>query len=240
MSANKSFRIGCAVAALLAAGATSAWADTSAREAALNGVWAPATAAGKALLDVDGKTPPLNDAGKKLYEQRSAQLAKGDTSYDVSKKCKPIGFPRSLWDGSPFDLQVQPKLVFFGYTWNRNHRTAAFRDKLPAVQIARYYGLSAAHWDGNTLVVDSEGFNGNTLLDTKGLPHSEDMTLTERYEPSADDKQLKVRLTVTDPMYYSKPWDTVVTFNKVPDGRIKEDVCELHSKFYKGLFPGND
>jgi len=207
---------------------------------AINGVWAPTTAAGHPLLDSHGAMPPLLPAARALYQQRRAQLARGDTSYDLSVKCKPMGFPRVLWDGGPFDIQIQPKLVFLGYTWNRNHRTADVGTGAPVPQIPRYYGTSIAHWDGDALVVDSAGFKDTTLLDSSGLPHSDQLTISERYLPEASGQGLEVRLHLTDPVYYQKPWDVTLHFHKVPEGRILEDVCEQHAAFYKGLFPGND
>jgi hypothetical protein len=213
-------------------------AATPAREAALNGVWAIAVPVGNQLLAADGKAPPLNAAGKKLYAERMAKLAKGDKSFDLSQKCKPIGFPRSLWDGGPFDIQVQPNLVFMGFTWNRNHRMVNFSDAEPKLQVPRYYGTGSARWDGNALVIISGLYNENSLLDSSGLPFSEDMMLTERYSVSNGGKSLRVKLTVKDPNYYSKAWDAVVAFNKVPNGRIQEDVCQLRSDFYKDLLKG--
>lgn len=205
------------------------------REAALNGVWKLATPVGKVLKDSKGAIPPLNAEGKKIYDKRKAQLAKGDTTFDLSVKCKPIGFPRALWDGSPFDIQVQSDLVFFGYTFNRNHRTAKYGPGLPKLQIPRYYGTSAARWDGDTLVVESGMFNENSMLDSTGLPLSDGMTLVERYKPINGGKKLEVNLTITDAKYYTKPWEVAVTFDKVPNGRIVEDVCQERSPFYKDL-----
>lgn len=207
----------------------------SAREAALNGVWSLETPASKALLDSKGAAPPLLPKAKTLYDKRRAQLAQGDTSFDLSVKCKPMGFPRVLWDGGPFDIQMQPRLVFFGYTWNRNHRTAQFADQLPKLQIPRYYGTSAARWEDDTLVIESGLFNAHTLLDSSGLPHSEDMMLVEHYRSLDNGNRLEIRVVIEDPNYYSKPWDVRFTYERVPSGRILEDVCQQRSPFYKEL-----
>lgn len=207
---------------------------------ALNGVWAPTRSAAQPLRDSQGARPPLLPAARALYQQRQAQLARGDRSFDLSLKCKPMGFPRVLWDGGPFDIQIQPKLVFLGYTWNRNHRTADIGTGMPSPQIPRYYGTSIAHWDGASLIVESAGFKDTTLLDSAGLPHSDQLTLSERYSVDASDHTLEVQLMLTDPVYYQRPWDVTLHFHKVPEGRILEDVCEQHAAFYKGLFPGND
>jgi len=205
------------------------------RQAALNGVWELTSPGESKLLDASGKTPPLNAEGKALYQERSALLSKGDTSFDKSKMCKPIGFPRVLWDGSPFDIQVQNRLVFFGYTFNRNHRMVNFEEGAPVPQIPRYYGTSTAQWDGDTLVVQSAMFNTNSILDAAGLPFSEDMMIRETYRPYNGGQNLEVSLEITDPTYYTKPWEVTVDFRKVENGRILEDVCQEHSDFYRDL-----
>jgi hypothetical protein len=207
------------------------------REAALDGVWTLAGPAGQPVRAADGSVPPLSAAGKAVYSKHMAQLVSGDTSFDLSTKCKPLGFPRILWDGGPFDIQVQDGVVFFGYTWNRNHRLAYFANALPPLQVPRFYGTTAAHWDGDTLVIDSGLYNENTLLDSAGLPHSEEMMLRERYRTRDDGRRLTVRVTVTDPKYYTRPWDIVVNYDKDRRGRIAEDVCEERSAFYRDLLP---
>ncbi|MGC3982602.1 MAG: hypothetical protein QM808_15240 [Steroidobacteraceae bacterium] len=215
------------------------WAGPTAtpKEAAVTGIWKMTTPAFKELKDANGKAPPLNEDGKKLYAERKAKLAKGDKSFDLSEKCKPMGFPRVLWDGQPFDMQVNTdKQVFQSYSFNRNHRLfVKWSDKLPRLQIPRYYGTSAAQWDGDALVIRSGMYNENSMLDSSGLPLSDSMVITERYIPSKDGKKLEVRLNIDDERYYSKPWDVSVKFEKVPNGRIPEDVCQLRSEFYKTL-----
>lgn len=208
-------------------------AEPSKREAALNGVWQLATPAAKALRTADGKAPPLLPAAQKIYDERKALLARHDTSFDPTYRCKPMGFPRSLWDGAPFDLQIQPALVFMGFTWNRQHRALDFAAKLPPLQGPRYFGTSVARWEGDTLVVESQGYNDPTLLDSSGLPHAENMHLLERYSSAAGGKELEVRITITDPETYSKPWEVAMKYTRVPGGRILEDVCEDRLELYK-------
>lgn len=228
------------LASTVVASVAMAGAKATPEEAALTGVWQLSTKVGAQLKDANGKAPPLNAEGQKLYDQRKAALAKGDTSYDLSEKCKPMGFPRVLWDGSPFDMQViTSEAVFQGYTFNRNHRVfVEWSDKMPSLQIPRFYGTSSAHWEGKTLVVLSGMYNENSLLDRSGLPSSESMTLVERYVPGKGGKTMEVRLTITDEKYYTKPWDVSVKFKRVPNGRIDEDVCQTRSEFYKPLMKG--
>ena len=213
----------------------SAQTRPGAREVAFDGLWALATPVGSRLHAAGGGEPPLTREGRALYLERQARRARGDDYFDGSARCKPIGFPRVLWDGAPFDLQIQPRLVFFGYTWNRNHRIVAFSADPPALQIPRYYGNSTARWDGDALVVRSRLFPGTTLLDASGLPHSENMALTERYHALEGGHRLDVRITIDDPAWYTRRWDVHLRFDRVPDGRIAEDVCETRSEFYRSL-----
>ena len=242
MSMRPIQKLGAALFATASLAATTARAGVTAtpQEAAINGIWKLATPGFKELKTVDGKAPPLNALGRKLYEAHKAQLAKGDDSFDLSgERCKPMGFPRVLWDGGPFDMQVLTgQQVFQGYTFNRNHRLfVTWSDQLPTLQIPRYYGTSAAHWEGSTLIVNSGLYNSNQLLDKSGLPVSNDLRLVERYIPQDGGKRMQVRLTIDDKTYYTRPWQASVTLERVPDGRIDEDVCELRSPFYLKLMP---
>ncbi len=230
------FMVGSALLATIAAAGVKATGS----EAALNGVWRLATPPFTELKDAQGNPPPLNAAGATLYTQRKSLLARGDSTFDLSRKCKPMGFPRVLWDGGPFDMQVVTgEQVFQGYTFNRNHRVIVdWGTDLPRLQIPRYYGTSAAHWEGTTLVIRSGLYNDSALLDASGLPLGEDLQLEERYVPGSDGKTLEVRLRITDSKFYQRPWEASVRFERVPDGRIEEDVCQERSEFYRELMKG--
>lgn len=69
-----------------------------------------------------------------------------------------------------------------------------------------YVGDSVGRWEGNTLVVDTIGFNGNFELDASGLPTSPQLHTVERITKSADGKRVAIQVTLTDPKYYSAPF----------------------------------
>ncbi|MGC3982337.1 MAG: hypothetical protein QM808_13895 [Steroidobacteraceae bacterium] len=199
-----------------------------------NGVWRITNAVTQ-LRTADGKEPPLLPEAKQLYEQRKAQYQKKDTSYDASTvTCKPMGHPRIMYDSRefPFEIQQTEKEVFFGYQWNRLMRYIHI-GKPQKVLIPLYFGGSEGKWDGNTLVAEVQGLHGDTLLDASGMPHSEDMLLTERYSLKNGGKQMEVRITFNDPATFSKPWDALLVFDKVPGGQIEEDVCVERLKLFK-------
>lgn len=87
-----------------------------------------------------------------------------------------------------------------------------------------WMGQSAGHWEGDILVVDSQGFNDLTTLDAAGLPHSTEMRLTERIR-KLDADTLEDVITINDPKTYTRSWSTRVTYRRQPGLRLKEYVC---------------
>lgn len=199
-----------------------------------SGVWRVATEV-KELRTVEGKEPPLLPDAKKIYEQRKAQLKKGDKSFDLaSTQCKPLGEPRIMYESKqfPFEILQTDRQVFFGYQWNRLIRYIQM-NKPQNVLIPLYFGGSEGKWEGTTLVAEVQGLHENVTLDAAGMPHSEDIRMTERYSLKNNGKQMQVRITFNDPATFSKPWDAVFNFDKVPGGQIEEDVCVERIKMFK-------
>ena len=97
--------------------------------------------------------------------------------------------------------------------------------KLEADPERTWMGYSVGRWEGDTLVVDSFGFNDRTWLDARGLPHTEALRTTERYRRRTFG-QLQVELTVTDPGAFAKSWTVTYDLQFQPDSEMVEGVCE--------------
>jgi len=197
----------------------------------LTGVWS-ITSDDSTLKTVDGKTPPLTPAAAAIYKKHLAEAAKGDHSFDGMRTCLPPGLPRLMLEKEPFEIMQRDKAVYFVSQVNRLPRRAYFNEKLPTDVDPEYLGFSVAKWDGDTLVIDSAGFRDITLLDDSGLPHSEDLHLTERYTLSKDGKELHARFTIEDPKTFTRPWEARAEYKKLPGYEIPEEVCadQLASK----------
>ena len=100
-----------------------------------------------------------------------------------------------------------------------------------------WMGYSVGKWDGDTLVIESRGFNDKAALDALGHPHSEALHLTERYH-RRDFGHLDVQLTVDDPKVYTRPFTIQYTELFQPDTDILESVCEENERDVKHL-PGH-
>ena len=87
-----------------------------------------------------------------------------------------------------------------------------------------WMGYSVGRWEGDTLVVESFGFNDRTWLDHDGHPHTEALRMTERYR-RRDFGNLDIEVTLSDPAVYSKPWTVSVRAELAPDTEMIEWVC---------------
>jgi len=198
-----------------------------------NGVWQVSKPTPR-LLTVAGKTPPLLPAAAASYAKTSAQLAAGDRSFDPSSTiCKPPGEPRTQNEGMPFDITQGLNRIIIGYQWNRLVRFISVGKNVAPLG-PTYFGTSNAHWNGKTLVVDVTGFNNEFFLDQAGMPHSDQLQLTEYYSLIDRGSVLREKIHFVDPETFSRPWDTVLTYNKLPGARIQEDICEVRIGLYKG------
>lgn len=195
----------------------------TAAQARFNGAWLVDDGVDR-LLTEDGKIPPLLPAARVVYEEHLRRRAAGDVSFDTSTWCSSPGLPRLMLIDYPFEILVRPDVVAFHYEWNRWGRLVEMNIDELEVLYPSPIGVSLGHWEGETLVIDTRGVIDTALLDTAGLPHSEDMVLTERLRVLPDGR-LENRLTVDDPATYAAPWTARVVYQPQFSTTIDEDVC---------------
>jgi hypothetical protein len=191
-----------------------------------NGVWQVIEPVVQ-IKTTEGAEPPLRPEALRTYRARSAQRNANNRAFDATLQCKPMGEPRTAYDpdGGPFEILVNPKVVAFGYTWNRMIRFVYINSAPPDPIGPTYYGTANAHWQGKSLVIEARGFHDQTLLDAAGMPHSEQLKLTERYTLIKQGRELQEVLRFDDPGVFARPWQTTVVYRKLPEAQIQEDVC---------------
>ncbi len=178
------------------------------------------------IRTVDGKLPPMTSAAATRYAAAVRARKAGKPDFDTIQTCKPHGFPRILFAAYPLEILQEPKQVTFIHEIHHMPRMVYLDLTLPKLDDMdpNWMGLSAGHWDGDTLAVESQGFNDLTTLDAAGLPHSTQMKVSERLR-KLDGDTIEDVITITDPKTYTKPWSTRVTYRRQPGLRLKEYVC---------------
>jgi Carboxypeptidase regulatory-like domain len=92
-----------------------------------------------------------------------------------------------------------------------------------------WMGHSVGHWEGDTLVIDTVGFNDRSWLDAQGHSHTEMMRVTERFR-RPDLGHLEIEFTIDDPGAYAKPWVIKRISDLDPKDEIGEYVCTENNK----------
>jgi hypothetical protein len=143
---------------------------------------------------------------------------------DPILRCDPIGMPRII--GGAFEIIQIPGRILLYFESESVHREIWMDGReLPKDPDPTWYGYSVGKWDGDTLIVDTIGFNDKSWIDSWGNPHSEDMHVVERYR-RVDRNTLELRMTVTDPKAYTAPlMSNPKTFTLHPKYELVESLC---------------
>jgi hypothetical protein len=152
------------------------------------------------------------------------------SKFDYTGHCLPQGMTRSM--NSPFPIEIiqtAKRVAILFEAWNVFHVIPTDGRAFPASIEPTWIGTSIGHWDGDTFVVETRGFNGKTNLDTVGHQHSEQMRLTQRFIRT-DKTHMAYEVIVDDPVFYAKPWKNVRTFTLRPDWELMEYSCMENNK----------
>jgi len=191
-----------------------------------------------ALNETSNNRPPMTPWGLEKFRKTKTGDANALTNgthpnqkdwNDPIRWCDPTGFPRIMWNPTPAGMRLaqtdEEVIQFF-----QNNRV--WRDiwtdgrNLPDADAdSRWYGYSVGRWEGDTFVVNSNNFTDTSWLDQYGSPHSDQMTVEERYR-RVDHDTIEFNLTIDDPKTYTKTWYAEPRTIKLKPGvEIPESFC---------------
>jgi hypothetical protein len=175
------------------------------------------------LVDFKPEETPLRPEAAELLRQRGR---------NPSNVCGGIfGIPLAGLLSEPIKIVQAPRETMVLYEVDNLHRQI-FTDgrALPKeFDLPAYLGYSTGHWDHDTLVVETAGFNDKTLLDTMGHTHSESLRVVERFH-RRDFGHLDIEMTFDDPKTYTKPFTIKIPHELLPDTDIFEMYCNENEK----------
>jgi hypothetical protein len=175
--------------------------------------------------------PPLTPWGKAKFEKAKPLVgprAIPGVENNPELRCEPDGPPKLLNLPNPFEvIQIPGRVLMFfelGHIW----RTVWTDGRpLPKDPDPSYLGYSVGKWEGDTLVVETIGFNDKLWDDSYGNPRSDATHLTERYRRLNHDT-LELQIIIDDPKAYTKPWVSPPKLHKLePAWEIAEWFCVL-------------
>ncbi len=182
---------------------------------------APAPAA-----DGIARTPTLKPGAEKY------KVVRGPDDAGLTSDCMPLGVPGSFNVPYPFQIIQAPKVITIFYEYPNTFRIIPTDGRPhPADLDPTWMGNSVGHWEGDTLVVDSIGFNEKTEVD--GYHHTEALHTVERFSRPAYGS-LQYQVTIEDPNVFVGPWTENRTYSLRPElEKIDEFVCENNRDYSK-------
>jgi hypothetical protein len=190
----------------------------------LSGIWSGPGAGGyDRNIARDLKPGDIQPWAEAIYQRRVLDMAKD------SPRASCLPDPFAYYHAVDLARIVQtPDLIVMMYqgTTNSVHRTI-FTDgrKLPVDPNPTWMGYSVGRWDGDTLVVETAGFNDRGWLDIEGHPHTEALRITERYR-RRDFGHMDLEMTFDDPKTFNRPFSFKMPKTLTPDTDLIESVCE--------------
>jgi hypothetical protein len=179
--------------------------------------------------DINGAPAPLQPWAAALLEKRLKDEEAGRIFANNTSKCLPQGLPQMVFAAVNGPIQIiesDQQITIISEEMNELWMIYLNAEHPKDID-PNYHGDSVAHWEGDTLVIDTIGFDADkTTLDQVGTPHSDQLHLITRMR-TIDKDHLEIRVTLDDPKAFTHSWDRKIIYNRAKPGtRVEEYVCE--------------
>ncbi|MBV8731372.1 MAG: hypothetical protein JO336_16315 [Acidobacteriia bacterium] len=190
----------------------------------LSGLWS--TEQSSYWIDLTGDLKPgeVRPWAEAVYKQRTNDLDR-DTP---ATHCLPFG-PSELLVGDLYRIMQAPNMIAILSEGGGYRQVFIDGRPLPKDPNPTWQGYSIGHWDGDTLVIETAGFNDRTWLDYSGHPHTEDLRVTERFRRT-DFGHVQLEVTYDDPKTFTRPISVKLNVRYAPDTEMLEFVCNENER----------
>lgn len=194
------------------------------------GIW------GSCCGSLSNAQTPFKAWAKGLYDYRR------NNEFEPHTRCKPSGGARQFVTPYGTELVEAPdlqRIFIFDIGGPHSFRTIYLDGKPhPKDLVPSYYGDSRGHWEGDTLVVESTGFNEAFWMDRAGSPHTEKLRFVEKFTRT-DYDTLRYEVTVDDPGAYDAPWSNTFQMRWNSTQELFEYLCQ-DNNFAPSLLVGEE
>jgi len=188
----------------------------------------------RTFRQLDHSLPPMTPNEAASRKHHLDMEAAGTPIVDASTDCYPHGVPRILASPYPIQYDYAPGLIIALNEVAHNIRYIHMDGKpVPANEPLSYMGYSRGHWEGNTLVIDSDHFNDKTQVDEESLSHGLKLQVHEqitKFTNKYGGVELRDLITISDPDHYTKPWTAERLYPWRSDIKVSEYTCEENNR----------
>jgi hypothetical protein len=174
----------------------------------------------------DLSNPNIKPWAKEVMKRENEKVLAGGIGYTPRSSCMPAGVPAFMLFPvvEPIFFVQSPKEVLMIFTGDAQIRHVYLDVPHSTHPKPSWYGESVGHYEGDTLVIDTIGFNDKTYVDNFRTPHSDKLHVVERWK-LADDKTMRVTFTVEDPETFNEAWTASYSFHRIERPLHDEEAC---------------
>jgi len=182
------------------------------------------------VLDFEGKRKPDSAKVVPFLPEAEARYKTANPLDNTSMHCLPPGISALMFAPYPIAIIQAPGRVLLIHEYMNLVRWIYTDGAVHPKDLEHtWLGDSVGKWDGDTLVVDTIGFNNKSWLDLHGMTHSDELHTVERFHRLG--AVLEYSLTIEDPKTFSQPWTVHMDYTAKPDWKIAEFVCAENNKY---------
>jgi hypothetical protein len=207
----------------------------------LSGIWLPASGPGGTkgigetlrspyFLDITADLKPEEVPFQPWASAEYKRRVERHSQDDPTARCQPTGVPALDTYPMPYKIIQAATLIVVLHENNTDFRQIFMDGRShPVDPNPTWMGYSIGSWEGDTLVVDSIGFNDQSWLDRSGHPHSESLHVIERFR-RLDFGHMDIQITIDDPKTYTRPLTFTQPQALLPDTELLEHFCTENEK----------
>jgi hypothetical protein len=172
--------------------------------------------------------PELTAKAQKFYDDYIAHAKRGERFFEPTAFCYPAGMPRLMTRYGSMMMMQYPTAIFMMSRLNNEYRVVYLdgRSRIPEnLRDPNWNGESLGQWEGDTLVIETEGFTDENHIIQQGILAGSELKITERYSVINDGNTLVMDFTMTDPEHWVGEWKHTKFRDRILKADVKEATC---------------
>ncbi len=186
----------------------------------------------------DLANPNIKPWAKEVMRRENEKVLAGGIGYTARSSCMPAGVPGfMMFIVEPIFFVQTAKEVLMIHSGNEEVRRIYLDAPHSTNPKPSWYGESVGHYEDDTLVIDTIGFNDKTYVDNYRTPHTEKLHVIERWKLIDGGNMIEVSIRVEDPETFNEPWSAIQRYRRVQPRFLGEEACAENNSYFNYRTP---
>jgi hypothetical protein len=186
----------------------------------------------------DLANPNIKPWAREVMRRENEKVLAGGIGYTARSSCMPAGVPGfMMFIVEPIFFVQTAKEVVMIHSGNEEVRRIYLDVPHSTNPKPSWYGESVGHYEDDTLVIDTIGFNDKTYVDNYRTPHTEKLHVVERWKLTDGGNMIEVSIRVEDPETFNESWSAIQRYRRVQPRFLGEESCAENNAYFNYRTP---